>query len=100
MDLVISLSAEAPDLAVIGEVYRSPVKVDQSPEVSDVIAANGKVSHLTLAHGSYEYRFHIEAGVGKCSMKVSRGDTGQTIASKDYDTKFGFHGKVLSFEVA
>jgi hypothetical protein len=100
MDLVISLSADALGLTVVGEVYSSPVKADQAPKVSDVIAANGKVSHLALTHGSYEYRFHIEAAVGKCTVKVSRGDNGQTIASKDYDTKFGFHGKVLSFEVA
>ena len=98
MDLIVTMASESPTLMIIGEIYASPVLPNEPPKVSDVIASNGKISHFNLSTGAYEYRFHVASGIGKLSVKVRHHD-GQVLSADDFDTKFGFHGKVLAFGV-
>jgi hypothetical protein len=99
MNLELSLTGGAAELTVRGEVFTAPVAKGQKPIVSDVIAAAGKISAFALPAGTYAYKYHVSAGVGAFTVAVDEAGTGRHIANDDEDTKFGFSGKTLTFEV-
>jgi len=99
MNLELSLMGGAADLTVRGEVFTAPVAKGQKPIVTDVIAAAGKISAFALPPGRYAYRYHVSAGVGAFTVALDEAGTGRHIANDDEDTKFGYSGKALAFEV-
>jgi hypothetical protein len=99
MNLEVSLTGSAPELTIRGEVFTVPVAKGQKPIVTDVIAAAGKISAFALPAGKYAYKYHVSAGVGAFAVSVDEAGTGRHIARDDEDTKFGFSGKALTFEV-
>jgi len=99
MDLKATLDADDPHLLASGEIYRAPVQPQQPPIVSDVVASDGRVSWFSLPAGNYEYRFHVGAGAGKFKISILKSDESLTLASDDFDTQYGYTGKVLAFSV-
>jgi hypothetical protein len=99
MNLEVSLTGGAAELTVRGEVFTAPVSKGQRPIVTDVIAATGKISALALPAGTYAYKYHVTGGVGAFTVAVDEAGTGRRIANDDEDTKFGFSGKTLTFEI-
>jgi len=99
MNLEVGLTSGAADLTIQGEIYVSPVAKGQQPIVPDVKAAAGKVSAFALPSGKYEYKYHVSGGVGAFTVSIDDTGTGRHIAREDEDTKFGFSGKGLPFEV-
>jgi hypothetical protein len=99
MNLALSVDSKSADLTVEGEVFAAPVKKADHPRVSHVIASSGMSSRFVLPVGKYEYKYHVSAGVGPLTVAIVCVDDGRVIAKDDEDTKYGFSGKVLSFEV-
>lgn len=100
MRLKVAVSSKAPALQTNGEIYTFAGLADtQPPVVSDVIAADHKESFFSLDPGVYVYEFAISSGMGPLNVKVVRVDTGDVLASKDFDTKYGYYGNDLKFEI-
>ncbi|WP_437829943.1 hypothetical protein [Sorangium sp. So ce1153] len=100
MKLSISLDHDGSvHLRTIGEVFTPPLTETSKPEVSDVNAQKGRPSRFVLQPGVYEYHFHVDNGSGAFTVAVTPEGTQEPIASKQFDTKYGFAGKVLRFEV-
>ncbi|WP_437589703.1 hypothetical protein [Sorangium sp. So ce1000] len=87
-------------LRVVGEIFSPPLTDTSTAQVSDVNAQKERPSHFVLPPGSYEYHFHVDNGAGVYTVSVTPEGAETPIVSKKFDTKFGFSGRVLRFEVA
>lgn len=99
MKLKVVVTSKAPALQTHGEVYTVAGIDHDPPVVSDVIASNGKESYFSLDPGSYVYAFAIGNGMGALTVTVALAATGEALASDDFDTKYGYYGNELKFEV-
>ncbi|RKH73100.1 hypothetical protein D7X96_03345 [Corallococcus interemptor] len=88
-------------LTAIGEIYEVNTADPSKSEldVSDIKARLGWPSRFVTTPGTYQYRFHVEKGTGKFRVGVREIGTTKWLGNDEFDTAFGFSGKVLSFTV-
>src|SRR5438094_2362570 len=100
MKLSLECAADDNATVVTGEVYAHPYADGTRPIVNMVVARNSYSALFSLPAGDWVYYFHVEGAGGKLTLTVKDLDDNATpIASKAYDTQFGFYGKVLRFTV-
>jgi hypothetical protein len=97
--LEILVSSKEPGLTTVGEIHRSPLNPRQPPVVTDVIARNSRAARFALDPGDYSYHFHVEQGAGEFSVIVRGAGDDAPLDSDDFDTEYGFYGRVFSFTV-
>lgn len=99
-DVLVSLAMKAGDvhLRAIGEVFVPPMTNTSKPVVPNVVVRTGAPDTFRLAKGKYEYQFHVEGGRGSFTLEA-KDDNDIQLGADEFDTKYGFAGKVLPFEV-
>ncbi|HZS42011.1 MAG TPA: hypothetical protein VFF06_34520 [Polyangia bacterium] len=100
MKLSLECAADDNSTVVTGEVYAHPVDDTARPIVNMVVARNSYSALFSLPAGSWVYHFHVEGAGGQLTLTLKDLDDNATpIASKIYDTRFGYYGKVFLFAV-
>lgn len=99
-DLELLVDSQEAGLTTVGEIYRSPIAARTPPVVTDVIARASRSARFALSPGDYAYHFHVELGAGVFTITIRQAGVATPIASDEFDTAFGFNGRVLRFSVA
>jgi hypothetical protein len=100
MNLELYLKSDDSSLAAAGEIYPDPLPDDARPIVNMVVARNTYSALFSLSPGRYGYYFHVEGGGGAFEISLVRADTQDQVSKPDqFDTKYGYYGKVYLFAV-
>ncbi len=101
MRLELVLATDDNSTNVIGEIHPDPLPDPPMPPIVNWVVARNTASGLfALTPGSYCYHFHVEGNGGVFTLTLNSGEgDGKVLATKKFDTQYGFYGRTFLFTV-
>lgn len=80
----------------IGEIFALPFTEKSKPLLGVAVSATSR-KKFDLEPGKYVFRFHLDGKKGKYTLTLGLEDG--DLVTKEFDTEFGFSGRVLRFTI-